>query len=245
MRYASLPEHVLTAWPRLSPAAAKVTVALASFMDKAGRCYPGREAIMAKAGIRRRNTFAGAIRELEGKGLIVLRRRFQRTRYYSWTAEALVSETDTSDPQEVSESDTLTAPKGIEKRAVKVSQNDTLNNTKEQKTLSRRTATKDGAAFDVFWTAYPRKVAKTAAKKAWAKINPGPELVEQMLAALEVQGRSDQWTRYGGKFVPYPATWLNGERWLDETIEAAGPSAIPSRDPTAEDLAVAFGRASS
>lgn len=50
--------------------------------------------------------------------------------------------------------------------------------------------------------------------KAFEKINPTPELVDQMLAALRVQVKALNWT--GDQYTPHPATWLNGERWQDE-----------------------------
>lgn len=67
-----------------------------------------------------------------------------------------------------------------------------------------------------FWPAYPRRVAKQAALKAWKKINPSTGLVDQMLAALDQQKRSADWQKDGGKFIPHPATWLNQGRWEDE-----------------------------
>lgn len=70
--------------------------------------------------------------------------------------------------------------------------------------------------FDSFWSAYPRKVAKQAALKAFKKLNPDEALLADMLAALDWQRTSDDWQRDGGKFIPYPATWLNGHRWEDD-----------------------------
>ncbi|MBX5476780.1 MAG: hypothetical protein IRZ18_06625 [Clostridia bacterium] len=67
-----------------------------------------------------------------------------------------------------------------------------------------------------FWPAYPRKVAKKAALKAWLKIRPSPELVDRMLEALARQRASPQWTKDDGAYIPYPATWLNQARWEDE-----------------------------
>ena len=79
----------------------------------------------------------------------------------------------------------------------------------------------DGAWFDdTFWPAYPRKVAKEAARKAAARLErEGVDLAEVM-AGLEAARASDQWTRDGGRYVPHPATWLNGRRWEDEAIAA-------------------------
>ena len=28
--------------------------------------------------------------------------------------------------------------------------------------------------------------------------------------------QTEQWKKDNGKFIPYPATWLNQERWTDE-----------------------------
>lgn len=70
--------------------------------------------------------------------------------------------------------------------------------------------------FIEFWAAYPKKVAKGAAFKAWKRLKPSQELTEKMIAAIQRQKASDQWTREGGRFIPNPATWLNAERWEDE-----------------------------
>lgn len=75
--------------------------------------------------------------------------------------------------------------------------------------------------FDVFWEAYPRKVAKNDAAKAFAKVKPDAELLARMLAAIEVQRAGESWRKDGGKFIPHPATWLNGARWQDEAPAAA------------------------
>ena len=71
--------------------------------------------------------------------------------------------------------------------------------------------------FNSFWAKYPKKTAKQAALKAWKKINPDKELFNQIISALELQKQSVQWQKDGGQFIPYPVTWLNGERWKDET----------------------------
>lgn len=70
--------------------------------------------------------------------------------------------------------------------------------------------------FDKFWQAYPKKVSKKQAQKSWKKINPSLELFEKILKALEMVKQTEQWKKDNGKFIPYPATWLNQERWADE-----------------------------
>jgi len=69
-----------------------------------------------------------------------------------------------------------------------------------------------------FWKAYPRKVNKGTAAKAWKK--RGDASLETILAALETAKGSRQWLKDGGDFIPHPATWLNARGWEDEPDEA-------------------------
>lgn len=76
----------------------------------------------------------------------------------------------------------------------------------------------DGAKdwFSEFYSHYPRKVGKAAALRAWDKIKPDYSLVEVMIRALSVQALSPDWEKENGRFIPHPATWLNGRRWEDQ-----------------------------
>jgi hypothetical protein len=74
----------------------------------------------------------------------------------------------------------------------------------------------DDKFFTEFWTDYPRKTGKGAARKAWKKIKSPKATLEKILAALEWQKKSEQWTKDGGQYIPYPGTYLNQERWEDE-----------------------------
>ncbi len=79
--------------------------------------------------------------------------------------------------------------------------------------------------FDTFWAACPKKVGKDAARKAFEKRKPTPELVAVMVDAMERQAKSEQWLKDGGKFIPHPSTWLMGGHWQDEVGGVdAGPS---------------------
>ena len=97
-----------------------------------------------------------------------------------------------------------------------------------------RPSARDGALvpmeFASFWSAYPRKIAKVLALKAWQKLRPTPALVRSIMFALEKQKRTEQWQKDGGQFVPHPATWLNQQRWLDEI----GPAAPVAPDVSKE-----------
>jgi hypothetical protein len=68
--------------------------------------------------------------------------------------------------------------------------------------------------FEDFWEAYPRKIAKGAAAKAW------PAALRRCGGdpALIIKGAEAYWRQTGreDRFTAYPATWLNADRWLDE-----------------------------
>ncbi len=74
------------------------------------------------------------------------------------------------------------------------------------------------ALFDMFYKAYPNKVAKDAARRAFEKRKPDDELLACMLAALEMHKQSPKWLEADGRFIPHPATWLNEGRWMDEGV---------------------------
>ena len=76
--------------------------------------------------------------------------------------------------------------------------------------------------FDRFWQAYPRKVGKPAAQRAW---NREVKVVEIgiLMAGLNGWRCSEQWKNQ--QFIPYPATFLNQRRWEDEP-----PEIVPMRE---------------
>lgn len=87
---------------------------------------------------------------------------------------------------------------------------------KERNTPSIPLSGEVDVGFDRFWSIYPRKVGKDAARKAFAKRKFSEEKLEQVLAAIAVQAKCEQWRKDGGQYVPHPSTWLNEGRWQDE-----------------------------
>lgn len=83
------------------------------------------------------------------------------------------------------------------------------------------------AGFLEFWEAYPKKQAKQAACKAWKRLRLGEELKAAIMTALEQHKASPQWTKDGGAYIPYPATWLNGRRWEDEAVASVSEPPDP------------------
>ena len=85
------------------------------------------------------------------------------------------------------------------------------------------------ADFELFWTAYPKKIGKGAAFKTWSRIKARPP-VQELIEAVTQQIGWDQWKTDHGKYIPNPATWLNQSRWLDER-----PCSTPNNKPTWEE----------
>jgi len=77
--------------------------------------------------------------------------------------------------------------------------------------------------FERFWAVYPRKVGKEPALKIWERMKPAAELQAQILAAVERQARSPQWTKDDGEFIPHAKTWLFQRRWTDVVASAPEP----------------------
>ena len=67
--------------------------------------------------------------------------------------------------------------------------------------------------FEAFWSAYPSKVGKKVALKAWkaARKDGMPDL-DTVVAAVERQSGRRRWSE---GIIPNPSTWLNQGRWDD------------------------------
>jgi hypothetical protein len=81
------------------------------------------------------------------------------------------------------------------------------------------------AHFEKFWSVYPRRVSKRAAMKAFESAM-GRASVDDILAGTIRFAHDPNLPQ--GEFIPYPTTWLNGDRWDD------GP--LPERTKSKEEL---------
>lgn len=67
--------------------------------------------------------------------------------------------------------------------------------------------------FEIFYAAYPKKRNRPDAVKAFAKVSVP---VEVLVTAIERLLKTDEgWRKEGGRYIPYPASWLNSEGWND------------------------------
>ena len=93
--------------------------------------------------------------------------------------------------------------------------------------------------FELFWQAYPYKTGKDKALESWNKKKPD---LQEVLNSLVWQVSSESWTKENGKYIPMPATYLNGGRWKDEPLKLfAQPQS--SNDQAREDARqILFGK---
>lgn len=65
--------------------------------------------------------------------------------------------------------------------------------------------------FDEFWAIYPLRVGKGSARKAWAKAIKRAEFEAIKAGVVNYIAHKPAWQNWA-----HAATWLNGERWLDQ-----------------------------
>lgn len=87
----------------------------------------------------------------------------------------------------------------------------TKNNSLQKKDKSVLMSEQD---FESFWQEYPKKAGKKKACLSFLKLKR--DLLPTILEALKKQKSSPAWQENDGKYIPYLATWINGERWEDE-----------------------------
>lgn len=73
-----------------------------------------------------------------------------------------------------------------------------------------------------FLASYPKRAAQAAARAAWARMAGELPPLSVLLAAVAGQARTAAWTREAGRYIPSPANWLLGRRWLDDAPPEPG-----------------------
>lgn len=69
--------------------------------------------------------------------------------------------------------------------------------------------------FDLFYSNYPKKRKRPDALKAYQSAEDLPD-VQFLIDRVNAWKLTEDWTKDNGKFIPYPATWLRGQGWLDD-----------------------------
>lgn len=115
----------------------------------------------------------------------------------------------------------------------KSKESNTRNNTenKPDSTHARRSAQSEiPEDFSRFYAAYPRKVSKPAALRAWKSLKADSALTDRIIA--DVQRRCDtEWKDQPIQYIPHPSTYLNQRRWEDETAPTEREATHRGIDP--------------
>jgi len=98
--------------------------------------------------------------------------------------------------------------------------------------------------FETLWKQYPRKTAKGQARKAFERVMKAADAptIAVLTAAVEKYAAPFANGDVQMIYCAHLATWLNGERWLDESSKPAPTSApqVSGQIRTAESMAAAF-----
>lgn len=103
----------------------------------------------------------------------------------------------------------------------------------EKKKEKEKILKSDSEAFAAFWEAYPNKKNKAVAVKRWDGMRVTAGLYEKIMAGLAKAKNSMEWAERGGKYIPYPSTWLNAEGWENEYRPQRAERAEPVRENAA------------
>lgn len=223
--YAPIPEALLYD-PRISHLAVRVYGVLMRHGNDPDHCYPSQRRIADLVGAAQRS-IARPLGELEEAGWI---EKFPRTRadgspdsngWWVRTSSAPPTRTNVEVPADVREPSPLRSAVNesneneSQERLVVVE-----DDARVALPLGDLRAPSDEELFEEWWSAYPRKASKGAARAAYKTAR------RKVSAALLLEGAR----RYATdpnlpeqKYVPHGATWLNGECWLDPPIPRRGP----------------------
>lgn len=82
--------------------------------------------------------------------------------------------------------------------------------------------------FHRFWEKYPKCTQKLVCQKLW-RLNVKDRTTEDRLfSVLDVQMKSNDWTKDGGKYAPSSKTYLEGACWEDKNKTNGSDHKIPS-----------------
>lgn len=223
----------------LSATARLVLLALADSANDNAVCWPSVPGLADRVGTSER-AVQRALGELDRTGQIQREPRPGRNTLYRVTPDASVTPADMAPVTPVSPSGeagitpplTPASPGGeasvtrtVTQPSIQPSEN--RQTSREVATLDIPAAADTGRnAYDIglprfvdFWDAYPRKVGKAAARKAYrTAINrAGPDAVVDGAVRLSADPNLPE-----QQYIPHPATWLNRDGWDDEPMPNRG-----------------------
>lgn len=202
-----------------------VLLALADHANDDGHCWPGMKRIADKCAMSARQV-SSHVANLEKAGLVTLNRRIKENNQYSTYDYQLNFASGSllpveADFQRKPTSGTQQKPTSGGPAEADFRTEPSVKNRKKEPSVS---SSSDDDGFEDWWKHYPRKVGKGQARRAWkaalkktdiATLTVTLALYKQMIA-----GKDET-------YIAHPATWLNGERWLDQPVTPEETVAAP------------------
>lgn len=150
--------------------------------------------------------------ELQTKKPVVLNIKYLQRKGFDFTKKPLEKTLDVLSPFIVICTETVTEPGQVCTETV------TQNRIEKNRLYTKEKNKNSCPNFDNFWNAYPKKVSKGQAEKAWQQLKPDERLLTLMVEKLKVLKSTENWQKEAGQFIPHPATWLNAKGWNDESV---------------------------
>ncbi|MEZ5781186.1 MAG: helix-turn-helix domain-containing protein [Rhizobiaceae bacterium] len=205
------------------PATTKhVLLVVSCHMNDVGEgCYPSTKSLAEKASLSERSVCTH-LDEAEKLGWLKVQRhgfggqKWARNEYEAVWPKGTESGAEVDEGTEPDDMKALNVlPKGTEPPSAYI---DNIPNTSP--TNQSKAAVVSNPDFDDFWQAYPNKVGKPVAIKAFLKAKPDMAALMDGLAKWKA---SPGWQKDRGRFIPHPTTFLNQRRWEDMPVEQSLP----------------------
>lgn len=186
-------------------------LALADFANDAGECWPGMKSVAQKCCMTERGA-QKIIRRLEDDGWLSIDTgggRHGCNRYVINTERRSGFSSET--PNEV-HPEHRSPPPNVDAETPNVdAENPEHRSPEPSRTIKE--PPKDGHSFDDFWAAWPNKVKKADAQKAFKRLSLG----NRFLAAQSAAAWYAAWRKKNPDANPiHPTSYLNQKRWEDE-----------------------------
>lgn len=110
-------------------------------------------------------------------------------------------------------------PTKMLKKEYNIENNREINNIYAQNCAQTKNGVQDETIierFKRFYNAYPKKKSRGKALSWFKTHKPKSSLVNTMIESLEKQKLTLDWQKQNGRYIPYPATWLNASGWENE-----------------------------
>lgn len=221
-RYGRVPRDLLRD-PNLSDRAVRLYGLLDDYAGSDGKAFPSRQTLADAMGCSL-SAVDRVLRELDGAGWMLREPRMaggrQSSNLYTLTAgPQAVDEPVDGGSSPVT---TLVTRDDPPSSPVTTREGESQEGSSPRKPpKGRPTVSDDDPHWSRFWSLFPRKTGKGAARTAWVRAVAKVDDPEVILTAAK---------RFAGgitevRYCPHPTTWLNQERWLD----APGSDAEPER----------------